>query len=79
VIEIRCSVAPDLAARRIRRRILRGGDPSDATPDVAGKLALTEDSWPGAIALDTSSGPADALAKALAMICPPSPPQRDHG
>jgi predicted kinase len=79
VIEIRCSVAPDLAARRIRQRILRGGDPSDATPDIARKLAVTEDPWPGAIALDTSAGPADALAKALAMIDPPPAPQSHRG
>jgi uncharacterized protein len=72
-IEIRCAVPPELAARRIRRRMARGGDPSDATPDIAAKLAAAEDPWPGAVALDTSTGPADALAKALAAIGPAGP------
>jgi predicted kinase len=72
-IEIRCAVPPELAARRIRRRMARGGDPSDATPDIAAKLAAAEDPWPGAVALDTSAGPADALAKALAAIGPAGP------
>jgi predicted kinase len=77
-IEIRCAVPRELAARRIRRRMARGGDPSDATPDIAAKLAAAQDPWPGAVALDTSAGPADALAKALAAIGPTDRRGRSH-
>ncbi|HKE72481.1 MAG TPA: AAA family ATPase, partial [Acidimicrobiales bacterium] len=69
-IEVRCAVASELAAERIRRRTARGGDASDATPEIAVALAAAEDPWPGAVALDTGAGPADALAKALAAIGP---------
>lgn len=71
LLEIRCSTGPSLAARRIRRRIATGGDASDATPEIAAQMAVIEDAWPAAATLDTSSGPAEALVKALALIAPP--------
>ncbi len=45
-----------------------GGDPSDATPEIAAKLGLAEDPWPTATIVDTSSGAAEALAKVLALV-----------
>jgi predicted kinase len=74
LVEIRCSVTPSVAARRIRRRMTKRGDPSDATPDIATKLAVAEDPWPGAVGLDTGGSQADALAKALAVVTPSGPP-----
>jgi uncharacterized protein len=68
LLELRCSTPPDLAARRIRRRVAAGGDPSDATPEIAAKLGLAEDPWPTATIVDTGFGPAEALAKVLALV-----------
>lgn len=68
IMELRCSAPPDLAARRIRRRAAVGGDPSDATPEIAAKLAVAEDPWSAAAMVDTSSGPAEALVKTLALV-----------
>jgi aminoglycoside phosphotransferase family enzyme/predicted kinase len=70
LVELHCSAPPDVAARRIRRRLAVGSDPSDATPEIAAKLALTGDPWPTATIIDTSSGPAEALVKALALLGP---------
>jgi aminoglycoside phosphotransferase family enzyme/predicted kinase len=72
VLELRCSAPPDLAARRMRRRLAAGGDPSDATPEIAAQMALAEDPWPGAEVVDTSSGPAESLMKALELIGRPA-------
>jgi predicted kinase len=73
-VELRCRAPAELAARRMRRRLARGGDPSDATPEIASQLAVAEDPWPGAVTLDTGAGPAHALAAALATIGPAGPP-----
>ena len=68
IMELRCSAPPDVAVRRIRRRAAVGGDPSDATPEIAAKLAAAEDPWAAGAMVDTSSGPAEALVKTLALI-----------
>ena len=68
LLELRCSTPSDLAARRIRRRAAAGGDPSDATPEIAAQLGLAEDPWPTATIVDTGSGPAEALTKVLALV-----------
>ena len=68
LVELRCSAPPDTTARRMRRRRSAGDDPSDATPEIAAQLALTEDPWPTAVVVDTSSGPGEALVKALALV-----------
>jgi aminoglycoside phosphotransferase family enzyme/predicted kinase len=70
VIEIRCRTDAAQAERRIRRRLAAGGDASDATPEIAAKLAVAEDPWPGAVDLDTGNGPGEALVQALARIFP---------
>jgi uncharacterized protein len=70
LVELRCSAPPDTAARRLRRRRSAGGDPSDATPEIAAQLAVAEDPWPSARIVDTSSGPAEALVKALVAVAP---------
>jgi hypothetical protein len=68
LVELRCVAPSPLAARRIRRRAAAGGDPSDATPEIAAKLAVADDPWPTSATVDTSSGPAEALVKALALV-----------
>jgi hypothetical protein len=73
LVELQCSALPNLAARRIRRRLIAGGDASDATPEIAAQLATVQEPWPAATIVDTSSGPAEALVKALALIGPIAP------
>jgi hypothetical protein len=52
----------------MRHRRRRGGDASDATPEIAAELARGEDAWPAAAVVDTSSGPAEALVAAVGVI-----------
>jgi predicted kinase len=53
LVELRC-VAPDgLAQRRVLGRALGGADASDATPEVAARIASTAPPWPGAHEVDT--------------------------
>jgi aminoglycoside phosphotransferase family enzyme/predicted kinase len=70
LVELQCSAPTDLAARRIHRRLTARGDPSDATPEIAAQLAMVQEPWPTAAVVDTSSGPAEALVKALARLGP---------
>ncbi|HET6951729.1 MAG TPA: AAA family ATPase [Acidimicrobiales bacterium] len=71
VVELRCTTSPEVAAERIRRRRAAGGDPSDATPDIAARMAEVADPWPGAATVDTGRGPAEALVAALALVAGP--------
>ncbi|OWY59341.1 hypothetical protein B7486_75080, partial [cyanobacterium TDX16] len=59
---------PDVTADRMRRRAARGGDPSDATPEVAAQLATAADPWPEAVALDTSGSEGSTLAAAVGLV-----------
>jgi len=65
LVEIRCTVPTDLAARRIARR---SGDPSDATPNVAATMAERMDPWTEAVVIDTSGPPERSLHQALAAL-----------
>jgi predicted kinase len=60
-------------AERILSRSSEGGDPSDATTEVASAFAGTEAPWPGATTVDTSGTAADALAAALDVIAAGGP------
>jgi aminoglycoside phosphotransferase family enzyme/predicted kinase len=68
LVEIQCSAPPDITALRMRRRLGAGGDPSDATPEIAAQMSLTQDLWPTAAVVDTSSGPDETLEVALALV-----------
>ncbi|HSJ72705.1 MAG TPA: AAA family ATPase [Miltoncostaeaceae bacterium] len=68
LIEIRCSAPADVGRRRIAERAARGGDPSEATPAIARRLAADADPWPQASTLDTDRSLADTLADALARV-----------
>ena len=63
--ELRCTCPADLAAARITSR-WGSGDLSEATVDVAERMQSTFDPWPEAMAVDTSS----SLAAALAWLAP---------
>jgi hypothetical protein len=56
------TIGGPLSARRDRH------DHLHATPEIAAKLAVVRDPRPDAAMVDTSSGPADALVEALALI-----------
>ena len=54
MVEFRCVLDPEVAAARIQRRLDAGNDPSDATPEIAHRLAAGAAPWPEACDLDTS-------------------------
>jgi aminoglycoside phosphotransferase family enzyme/predicted kinase len=68
VVEVCCVLPPDVAAARIGRRTRRGGDPSDATVEVAAEMAAAFDPWPTAITVDTLAPPDDVLEGALSSL-----------
>jgi hypothetical protein len=66
--ELQCSAPPDMTALRMRRRLGAGGDPADATPEIAAQMSLAQDPWPAAAVVDTSSDADETLDKALALL-----------
>ena len=68
LVEIRCSAPAEVGQRRIVDRAGRGEDPSEATPEIARRLAADADPWPWASALDTDRSLADTLADALRLV-----------
>jgi predicted kinase len=74
LVELLCRAPAETAVQRMRRRRHRGGDPSDATPEIAAELARVEDAWPAASVVDTTSGPAEALVEAVAAVVVDEPP-----
>lgn len=68
LVELRCDAPAPLAAARIAERRERGGDPSDATPEVAAAMAASADPWPSAMSIDTAGTSTSALDQALAAI-----------
>jgi predicted kinase len=73
LVEIRCEAPADLAAQRLAKRARRGGDPSDATPEIAVAMASRSEPWPEATTIVTTGDKAQALAAALARVCQPRP------
>jgi aminoglycoside phosphotransferase family enzyme/predicted kinase len=65
LVELRCTAPSDLAANRMRRRAAAGGDPSDATPEIAAAMAAAATPWPEATTIETAGPPTDALSAAL--------------
>ena len=68
LVELECHAPPEVAALRIDARRSEGADISDATVEVARRMALTRRSWPGAIPVDTAHDLADAVATAMRAI-----------
>jgi aminoglycoside phosphotransferase family enzyme/predicted kinase len=68
LIEIRCDAPAAVGRERIADRAARGEDPSEATPEIARRLAADADPWPEASALDTDRSLADTLADALRLV-----------
>jgi hypothetical protein len=68
VVEIRCTAPADVAQRRIAERAARGDDPSEATPEIARRLAADADPWPASLPLDTDRPLAETVARALRLV-----------
>lgn len=66
--ELCCVLPAKLAAARIKGRARVGGDPSDATKEVAEMLAGRFAPWPTALALDTTDPPAEVVRRALERL-----------
>ncbi len=67
LVEIRCTVDPDEAERRVLRRAVIGVDASDADPEVAARLAETFDPWPESVELPTDRSIEPLVDDATAM------------
>ena len=68
LVELRCTVAPEVQRSRLLARAERGADASDADATVAAHLQADADPWPSATVIDTDR-PTDAtLAAALDVI-----------
>ncbi len=65
LVELRCEVDRETAARRVTERV---GDPSDADAAVVEHLASRAEPWPEATVIDTSAAPQKALARAVAVL-----------
>jgi aminoglycoside phosphotransferase family enzyme/predicted kinase len=76
LVELRCDVAREVAAARIRARAEAGSGPSDATPAIAATMAAVADPWPEAATIATDGPPSVVLAKALAALEARSAPAR---
>ncbi len=68
IVELRCELPAEVAATRIERRARAGTDASDATPDVAARMATDFDEWPAAITVSTEASPAEVVATTAARV-----------
>jgi aminoglycoside phosphotransferase family enzyme/predicted kinase len=68
MVELECRAPAALAVERIRRRQIAGGDPSDATPEIAAAMAAETAPWPTAVSIDTSQAIENTLAHALSHL-----------
>jgi uncharacterized protein len=71
-IEIRCHLAPAIANARIRSRRSAGKGSSDATPEIAERLAASADPWPEARSVGTDVPPEQVLREARRLVGPVS-------
>ena len=69
-IEIRCHLAPAIANARIRSRRAAGEGSSDATPEIAERLAASADPWPEARSIGTDAPPGQVLREARRLVGP---------
>jgi aminoglycoside phosphotransferase family enzyme/predicted kinase len=65
LVELRAELDAAVAADRLRARAAAGGDPSDATVDVARAMAVEADPWPEAVEVSTLGERSDAVDLAM--------------
>jgi hypothetical protein len=68
LVELRCETSPERAAGRLQRRAARGGDPSNAGPEIHRAMAADQDPWPTAVPIDTSGNPEETLGRARTTL-----------
>jgi uncharacterized protein len=68
LVELRCVASPSVAASRIARRAVRGGDPSDATDRVHRAMAATFPPWTAATPVMTAVPRAEWLRAAAHAV-----------
>lgn len=68
LVELRCTAPAGVARRRVAERAFAHADISDATPEVAGRMAATAPAWPDACVIDTTAPPAATLARAAERV-----------
>lgn len=68
VVELCCTVDPDVAAERIAARAAAGGSTSEVTPEIAAELARSRDPWPEAAEVSTAPPPDAVLERAHAEV-----------
>jgi aminoglycoside phosphotransferase family enzyme/predicted kinase len=68
VVGLQCEASRELSALRLVQRRIEGMDASDATPGIADAMAQVAEPWLGALPIDTSGVPEDALAAALQLL-----------
>jgi uncharacterized protein len=66
--ELRCVLPVDRAAERVAARQRQGEDPSEATPEVARRLAAGFGPWPEAVEIDTSASVTDTVERATSVV-----------
>ena len=72
VISFRCVAPAEVGRERVARRLARGTDASEATPEVADWMAAHFEVWPGAVVIDTT-GPKQASLDATDPTLGPPP------
>ena len=72
VTSIRCVAPPDVCRARVARRLAKGADTSEATPQVADWMAAHFEDWPSALEIDTTV-PKDASLDATEPVLGPPP------
>ncbi len=70
IVEIECSAPAEVAGERIRARRSRGEGPSDATPEIAARMARAADAWPEARRLLTDRPMEATIDEALRLLGP---------
>jgi uncharacterized protein len=68
LVELECVASPSIVRQRLRDRALRGPRISDATPQVAERMAALAQPWPEAVQIDTTGRADVALAAALQTV-----------
>ena len=66
--ELRCTLPQDEAIARLQVRARQGTDPSEATPEVAERIAARFDPWPEATELPTIAAPDTVAEQALEVL-----------
>jgi len=68
LVALECQASSGIARQRLRDRAIRGPRISDATPQIAERMALAAAAWPDAVQIDTTGRADVALATAMQAV-----------